>query len=175
MTDELRPRPTIGPPYMSEDTIIRMIYSDARVPADLRLRIGIAKGWLPHNAKINQVPTPPADTPAVSITPVALTISLFHQFGRVCTTGTRIPVDSLWEPVAAGDSIDDTAEAFGVRRADVLMACWWGARNERAVRKAWWEWAEQLEHATYGQTADTVDWTTIPDPPAIEQPNKHHR
>lgn len=223
MPDEIRPRPSIRPPYIQPVDLLRSIYSDARVPADIRLTIGTNQRWLPHDATIDQLPTPSVTDDAGQVrsaeityadtlghrgtatieippgksrlyarnttdgewkfefvpiddTPVELRISLFHQFGRVCTAGTRIPVESLWEAVAAGDSVDGTAEAFGVRRADVLMACWWAAGREPAVRH--WDgsaWADKVEHATYGQRADTVDWAAIPDPPAIEQPNKRNR
>lgn len=38
--------------------LLRLIYSDARTPADLRVRVGIALGWLPIGATIADLPTP---------------------------------------------------------------------------------------------------------------------
>lgn len=64
-----------------------------------------------------------------------LTIDPRRQFGRVCIGGTRVPADVVAQCVAAGDSVDATADNYGVTRDQVLLACWWYAEEVSARSK----------------------------------------
>lgn len=73
-----------------------------------------------------------------------LTIDPKRQFGRVCIEGTRVPAEVVAQCVAAGDSVDETADDYGITRDQVLLACWWYATSgagrskfDRAIRAAW--------------------------------------
>jgi len=47
--------------------------------------------------------------------------------GTPCFTGTRVPVQTLFDYLAGGDSLDDFFEAFpGVSRAQALSALYHG-------------------------------------------------
>lgn len=67
-----------------------------------------------------EIPVTLHDEPVLSIDPR-------RQFGKVCIIGTRVPADSVAGCVAAGDSVDEVAEDYGVSRDQVLTACWWWA------------------------------------------------
>lgn len=43
--------------------LLRSVYSDGRTPADLRVRIGIALGWLAIGSTETDLPTPPPTSP----------------------------------------------------------------------------------------------------------------
>lgn len=50
------------------------------------------------------------------------------RFGRPVIEGTRIPIEVLVGGVAAGMSVDDVAEEYGVTRRDVLAALNYAAK-----------------------------------------------
>lgn len=95
-----------------------------------------------------RVSVDPEPTSMVLERPV-LTIDPRRQFGRVCVGGSRIPAETLGEMVAAGDSVDELAEAYEVTRDEVLLACLWyqwdcetmRAKRQQRTAKAWREWA----------------------------------
>lgn len=73
------------------------------------------------------------------------------QFGRVCVEHTRVPADVVAECVAAGESVDFVADSYQLDRDDVLLCCFWFAREcaggrrklQRQIIEAWSEWAEE--------------------------------
>lgn len=71
------------------------------------------------------------------------------------------PVETIAGAIWAGDTIDDTADEYGITRWHVLTACWWiGEFGPWRWRRRWRNWAKaahaQLWHGRY---------ETIPDPP----------
>ncbi len=54
------------------------------------------------------------------------------QFGAPCIKGTRIPARTLAGMVAAGDSVQWVADAFGISSDEVKAACDWEARLQSA-------------------------------------------
>lgn len=70
------------------------------------------------------------------------------QFGRPCIAGTRITAETIAEMAWAGDTVDGLANAYEIRRLDVLWCCaWWviegGLRPKRGERRARWSlWAD---------------------------------
>ena len=55
------------------------------------------------------------------------------QFGQPCLAGTRIPTQSLWSYVTAGDPIKEVAAAYNLTVADVDQAIKWENRLRAAV------------------------------------------
>ena len=94
-----------------------------------------------------------------------LTIDPGMQFGRVCLNHTRTPADVVAECVFAGDPVDYIADAYGLTREDVLLACWWvtfdatvrpksrRTASEQRLVERWGPWCE-LVHASLGGWSD---------------------
>ena len=55
------------------------------------------------------------------------------QFGQPCLAGTRIPTQSLWSYVTAGDPIEVVAAAYNLTVADIEQAIAWENRLRAAV------------------------------------------
>lgn len=77
-----------------------------------------------------------------SVRPV-VTVQPGVNFGHPMVGGS--PVETVAGRVWAGDSVDDTAEDFGLTRERVLLACWYYARWGESDR--WNEWADSAEDA----------------------------
>ena len=55
------------------------------------------------------------------------------QFGQPCLAGTRIPTQSLWSYVTAGDPIQEVAAAYNLKVEDVDQAVAWEDRLRATV------------------------------------------
>lgn len=93
------------------------------------------------------------------------------QFGQPCLAGRRVPAEAVAGCVWAGDAVDAVAEDYDLTRADVLIACWYVAkegtfrtRRHRVRAEEWRDWAAD-NHRTLASW-DGVDPATAPDPPA---------
>lgn len=83
------------------------------------------------------------------------------KFGRPNVLG--IAVETITELVAAGDDVAAAAGEFGMRREDVLVACWWDATyGPKKRRRVWGAWAKANWSAMWHS-----DWASVTDPPEV--------
>lgn len=76
----------------------------------------------------------------------AVTVQPGVNFGHPMVGGC--PVETVAGRVWAGDSVNDTAEDFGLSREQVLLACWYYARwYAVAYSDRWTAWAGAAEDA----------------------------
>lgn len=104
-----------------------------------------------------------SDVPEVQRRPT-VTVEPCVNFGRPTVRGR--PVVALARTVWGGQSVLDTAEDFGLTRAEVLAACWFMGRygiNGPAYVKRWGAWAAAVESDLWHSRFD------VPDPPAKEE------
>ena len=109
------------------------------------------------------------DRPCIEIDPAV-------RFGRPRIGGTGVAVENVADMVWAGEGVEDVADEYGVRRCDVLLACWYvaayGISDMAAQRdgtfkrwgkpwtKRWGAWA----HANTTLLAKG-DYDSVGDPP----------
>lgn len=86
-----------------------------------------------------------------------------QNFGTPAIAHTRTPVETIAGPLTAGDTIATVMAEYGLRRGDLLTACWYmGTFGPRRWRRMWGGWAEQVHPALW---ARDPDYDAIPDPP----------
>jgi uncharacterized protein (DUF433 family) len=99
-------------------------------------------------------------TPTITCDPSRL-------FGEPCITGTRISAENIAETVWVGDTVDDVAGDYDIKREDVLWCCaWWtlkgpvakyiGHKRERKRDPRWdvWRrWAMEAQRSFGGHTS----------------------
>lgn len=91
-----------------------------------------------------------------------------RQFGEPRIDGSRVTVKRLVDAVWAGATAAHAADQLGVRRRDVLVACWFVTQwsptdyHRRLWRKRWGAWAAEHRHEL--ERDDLRD--QVPDPPS---------
>jgi len=95
------------------------------------------------------------------------------RFGNPSINGTRLPVDTLAEAAWEGLEPSEIEQQWDVRRADILVACWYvGRYGSRRWVKRWGEWSERVAPVLW--ESSTVDYAAVPWPPTsgqAEQPS----
>ena len=91
-----------------------------------QLALGILDDWVAP-LRVNIVFVSEDDLAAANEWKPAPQISLRPnvQFGQPCLAGTRIPTQSLWSYVTAGDPVEYVAKAYHLKVADVEQAVAW--------------------------------------------------
>lgn len=96
------------------------------------------------------------DRPCIVIDPA-------QNFGAPAIARTRTPVEVAAGSLMAGDSMATVMAEYGLRRCDVLTACWYmGAYGPRVWRRLWGAWAEAVHPLLWGRDPD---YDAVPDPP----------
>lgn len=81
-----------------------------------------------------------------------------QRFGRPNVGGSDVVAlaDAVW----VGESVEEVADEYGLRREDVLVACWWvGSYGTRSGRRRFRLWAMDVERKLWLRQYD------VPDPP----------
>jgi uncharacterized protein (DUF433 family) len=92
------------------------------------------------------------DRPYVRIDPA-------QRFGQPSVGG--VSTDMLAGQVWAGLEVAEVADEYGLRREDVLVACWWAGRyGPKGLRRAFRVWAEEVDARLWRK-----DYA-VPDPPS---------